>query len=196
MNINYTSRKFYKKYIYKLVLNASADRISSSYWGTPAALKVLPRWIEANWPDLDCKITNRYQGTSGNDVKYHQVIYLNDISARDSIMAEFAAKIISVWQPFDQKHADELEIRNVVVPRTSLLFNKYQCAVYFKYDRKAQLHTWLLDYFANSDSARVAGDPWWPRVYLNDDAEIAAIKLTWPDTINYVKRVLLINSRD
>lgn len=196
MNINYTSRKFYKKYIYKLVLGAAAERITSSYWGTPVALQVVPTWVSTHFADLDCRITNRFQNTRGNDVNYHQVIYLSDSDARDRILAEFAPRVLSVWQPFDKQHADNLEIRNVLVPRTSLLFNKYQYAVYFKYDRKAQLQPWLLDYFANITSVKVAGDKWWPRVYLNDDAEIAAIKLTWPDTISYVKRVLLINSKD
>ena len=195
MKINYTSKKFFKKYVYKLVFEVNATRPFSRYFGIAAELNSIPRWIEQNLANLDCKITNRYQSGNGNDVKYHQVVYLNDDTAKHCLQQQFAVCLIDVWQPLDQSHASELEIRNLLTVRNSLLFNKYKMAVYFKYDRRGEVYTWLRDYFASSNTAKVSGDSRWPRLYLNDDGEIAVIKLSWPDSIDYVKRVILINNK-
>lgn len=194
MKINYTSKKFFKKYIYKLVLEVSATRPFSRYFGNPSELMQVPNWIASHLPNLDCKITNRFQNSNGNDVHYHQVIYLADLDAKNTLQQQFAGVLTEVWQPLDQNHANELEIRNLLTVRQDLLFKKYKMAVYFKYDRKGELYKWLKEYFADSATAKVSGSSWWPRLYLNDDGEITVIKLSWPDSIDYVKRVVLINN--
>ena len=195
MKINYTSKKFFKKYIYKLVLAVSATKSFNRYFGLPSELMQVPNWIAHNLPELDCKVTNRFQSSNGSDAKYHQVIYLADQDAKNTLQQQFAGQLVEVWQPLNVDHASELEIRNLLVARSSLLFNKYKMAVYFRYDRKGELYKWLKDYFATSSTAKVSGDLRWPRLYLNDDGEIAVIKLSWPDSIDYVKRVILINSK-
>lgn len=196
MKIEYTSKKFYSQFIYKISLSINTTQQSSRYFGLAPELAALPSWLQKSYPKVEYKINNRFQTSDGSRTTYHQLLYISDGAVKDAVCKTFGAQLVGVTQPLNQSHADELEIRNVVCVRDTLLFKQFKYCVYFKYDRKARLYPWLLDYYANNESAKVSGDRWWPRVYLHDDTEIAAIKLTWPDAINYVKRVLLINNND
>lgn len=195
MKINYVSKKFYGQYVYKLVLNIVASKITSRYFGPAPELLALPHWL-ANNNHTDHKIRNRFQSSNGSSAVYNQIVYVSDSDLKDALIKQFAGNITEVWQPLNKEHEQALEVRNVFEPRQDLLFKKYKYAVYFKYNRRGQVFEWLNDLFGSNENAKLTGSSYWPRLYLSDDCDITMIKLSWPDSVSYIKTVLLINPDD
>lgn len=195
MQINYTSKLYYKKYPFKITLLIRIQSLfKKTVWDktTYPELAALPTWCNDNLSEHDHKIQNRYQRKDKNDSLYHQLIYVKDTATKDKVLANFGHSVLCVNQPLDNSHADSLEVRNITEVRENLLFKKFRYAVYFRYDRTQELFNWLVDYFKDTATVKVSGDYGWPRLYMEDDTELTMIKLTWQDKIDYIKSVRLI----
>ena len=195
MQINYTSKLFYKKFPFKITFLINVQNLSKkTFWDryTAPELLALPTWCNDNLKDHDHKIQNRYQRKDKHEAVYHQLVYVKDAQTKDLLLANFGHAVLNVSQPLDNSHALNLEVKNVIEVRDNLLFKKYRYGVYFKYSRTNELFNWLLDYFDGNLAAKVSGSRYWAKLYLMDDADITMVKLTWPDKIDYVKSVRLI----
>jgi hypothetical protein len=197
MEIHYTTHLLYGKYAYKLVFAI----LTPSRWpdwrrekGTDKVYQVL-NWINANYPNLDFKHTKRYQwcqdSTQKDKYLYHAVVYLDDPTVVDALVAKFKKKVIEQWRPMDKEHREDMGIRNIIEIRDSLIFKKFRYAIYFHYDKSRELFGQLEDYFQDNKQAKVAGNCWWPKLYLNDKDDVTAIKLMWGENISHMKSVRL-----
>ena len=191
MKIEYTKKYFFQKYAYKLSLLVKGK--TKNWYSKPRELRIIPTWIKNNLTDTDYKVRNRFQSFEDDLCVYHQLIYCKDAATKDRLLATFGKQVVEICQPLDDNHKDNLEVKNIIEVRKTLIYKKYRYAVYFKYDRSHTIYPWLQQYFdSQKDTALVAGCNWWPKVYLTEDHEIMSIRLTWQDQIDYIKTVRLL----
>jgi hypothetical protein len=191
MLINYTSRLYYKKFAYKIIVETIAK--PSSRWAKTQGkgLMQINAWCQETFQEQNFKIQNRYQKKINHDTICHQLIYVQDASSKDLIIQKFGSRVKQIWQPLNSDHLQQLDIRNLVEVRRELLYKKFRYAVYFRYDGANVIYDWMDQYFKGNSDAKVSGNWRWPRLYLVDDAEITTIRLSWGDAIDYIKIVKL-----
>lgn len=197
---SYTPRLFFGKYNSKVTLLCVIPNKKSAKWRPfrkPKELQNLHHWCKANFTSSDYIIKDHWIGNV-DAVHYNQMCYLSNNQDMQKLIKQFGANIVEVTQPFDQAHNSQLDVRNIVVVRDTLLFSKYQCCVYFKYDPTQDTYKWLKNFFEDEAGVKLVPDPnkdWpyavWPRVYLENDAHLTTLKLMWQERIDYVKSVHL-----
>jgi hypothetical protein len=183
LKIHHSSKLFYGKYAYKVVLLTN---------GMDCGLSKLSDWCNSNIADQDYKLVNRHH----DHCDWHQMVYVHNEQVRDNMLTAFGADVVEIWQPLDSDHLKKLSVRNVVQVRSTLIFKKYNHAIYFLYDRLGGIEDWLMEYYQGRTDVRVSGSRWWPKLYIQGDHlqdEITAIELTWPNCIDYVRTVRLIS---
>lgn len=187
MKIEYTKKLFFKRFVYKLTLEVKG--YTRVWHHAPGEVYEVKNWIDDNITDTDLKFVKRWQRWDDNLAVYHGCVYCKDPSILNQLLAQFGSMVLELCQPLDHEHQDNLEVRNIIEVRKDLIYKKYQYAVYFKYDRKNEILPWLQSYFENNDTVRVSGNTWWPKLYLCDNNEIMAVRLTWQERIDYIKTV-------
>jgi hypothetical protein len=113
---------------------------------------------------------------------------------KNKLILEFGTRILEITQPLNLDHEKSLDVRNLVVVRKNLLFNKYKYSVYFKYDPTHETWDWLKNFFQDEtdyklvpSSNDITSYPVWPRIYLTDDTHLMSLKLMWQERIDYIK---------
>lgn len=194
MNVNYTTKLFYKKYAYKVVLSCQtmgrrwAWRDSSVF---PQEFQVVKDWCAQHAPDAH-KIQRRYQGGSTQHSDWHQNVYLQTATQKDHLIRSQGAAVQEVWQPLDADHLQNLDVRNVIQVRKTLIYHKYAHVVYFKYDRDGMIRPWLASVLEGSTTSVLKGQRFWPIVYSMDLDDVNMIQLTYPERIDYIRHVKLL----
>lgn len=193
MLINYTSKLFYKKYAYKILVETITK--PTARWNKHHSKDLLQinTWCESHICENNFKIQHRYQKDIKKDTLWHQLIYVKDSHSKDLVLKKFGPRVQQIWQPLDSTHEQSLDIVNLVEVRKDLLYKTYRYAIYFKYDRQCTIFNWLEDYYKGNSHARVSGCHKWPRLYLLDPTELTTIRLTWGEDIQYIKTVRLIS---
>ena len=191
----YTSKLFFGKYNTRIVIKTEGERLIR--WVKPSEVIEVQTWCQTNLPNNSWKIRD-YQKNCRNytigEVTYYQNLYITDVAQTDQVLKKFGNSVIEVTQPLDQDHKNNLEIRNLLVVRSSLIYKKYQHVVYFKYDRTQELNNWLQTYFVDEPESKLISHPYWPRLYLVDQTHLTTVKLMWQEKIDYIKTVQLLNS--
>lgn len=191
MHVHYVSKLFFGKYAYKVVLQNVTG--GNRWWRNrvPAQFVNVDAWCAQHVPQAH-KVQRRYQGGSKKDNHWHQLVYLTTEAHKQAFVQAHIQDVVEVWQPLDSAHLHSLEVRNIVEIRTHLLFKKFRHAVYFKYDRTGQVWEWLETHLADSQTSKLSGSMWWPKVYSEDESDIIMLRLSYPDAIDYVKTVRLV----
>ncbi len=191
MQIHYVSKLFFGKYAYKVVLNTVTG--GSRWWRdrVPPEFACLDAWCDTHMKGAH-KIQRRYQSQSKKECRWHQIVYVNSETHVQELVTQHVQDVLEIWKPLDQAHLQMLDVKNIVEIRTSLLFKKYRYAVYFKYNRTSELWNWLEDQFSQSETSKLMGDMWWPKVYSVDELDVTMLRLSFPDVIDYVKTVRLV----
>lgn len=194
MLIQYTHKLFYRTYAYKVVLTCQT---SGNRWFhhkqdvLPPEFQIITDWCEQHVCG-QYKIQRRYQGGSKRHSDWHQMVYLQSDLHKDALVKAHGAQVLEVWQPLDADHLQQLDVRNVIKVRKTLIYNKYAHVIYFKYDRLKKMHEWLEHLLEGSQTSVLKGDLWWPRVYSSDLDDIHMIQLSYPEQIDYIKHVKLL----
>ena len=199
MKIAYTSKLYFEKFCIKVIIKTDTPKKNRyTYdWSKPEELKVLSSWCQANFKEDTYKIKDRYIGQSPNvGTSFHQMVYLSDDDQKEQLIREFGKHIVEITQPYDSSHRDQLTIRNLIIVRSNLLFKKYQHAVYFKYDPRGEVWSWLQKYAEDEPDLKVDTISYWPRVYMVDDSHLSAFKLMWHERIDYIKTIQLLPDSD
>jgi hypothetical protein len=191
MNINYSSKLFYCKYAYKVVLRTTMQ--GCRWWRKPDPIEFseVTEWCEQHAPGAH-KILRRFQTSDNNTSDWHQLVYVQTESVKNAIVQEFGAQVFQVWQPLNQEHFQNLEVRNITEVRAQLIWKKYSHVIYFKYDRHHTVYTWLQGVLADAAQSQLKGTHWWPRVYSSDVGDVQMIQLSYPEKIDYIKQVVLL----
>lgn len=195
MQINYTSKLFFKKYAYKVVLNCQTTGRKWSWRShkMPQEFQAVQDWCEAHAAG-QFKIQRRYQGRSKKYSDWHQNVYLSSADHKDALIKHQGASVHEVWQPLDSDHLQSLDVRNVIEVRKSLIYRKYSHAIYFKYDKDSQTRPWLVTLLEQSTTSVLKGQRRWPIVYSTDLDDVRMIQLSYPERIDYIKHVKLLTS--
>jgi hypothetical protein len=196
IKINYTERLFYKQYDTKVVIEIRTA--STRVWPARCPeLTTLAEWVRDHLPSNSYKVTNRWHSHApkGGNI-WHTVIYVKDANHRDIILNHFGAQVISVTQPANNSHKDELDPFNITVARNTLIYKKFRYVVHFKYmgDQTVTLERWLCNYFKDQDSNtyKFVFDWWSVKLYLAEQGDMATVKLSWHDQIQCIKTVMLV----
>lgn len=193
MLINYTSKLFYKKFAYKILLETVTKPSSRWAKNNNKDLMQINAWCQQTFTDKNFKLQHRYQKKIKKDTLWHQLIYVEDQASKDIIVSHFGSRVKQIWQPLNQSHLNLLDVRNIVEVRQELLYKKFRYGVYFKYDRSNTIYNWMLSYFQDNPNAKISGNEKWPRLYIADESEITTMRLSWGDAIDYIKTVKLVN---
>lgn len=198
ITMHYTQRLFFKKYHTRIVVQVKAKR-SSAYWISRCPeLQDVNQWASDHLPTNSYKIAHRWQrhDTKGGNI-FHTMVYVNDAAHKDAILLQYGSQVMSVTQPANSSHKDELDALNVVVARSTLIYKKFRYVVHFKYmgDQSHTLETWLHKYFHDqpSHTYKLVLDWWSIKVYLADEGDMTAIKLSWHEHIQCIKTVMLVS---
>lgn len=196
---NYSSKLFFGKYSTKITVStivASKKRYTYGY-PKPAEVFVLHNWCKDNFQDAFI-IKDHFIKTN-NGLEYHQMVYTSNAQDKNALIGQFSSQVLEITQPLNSDHEKSLEVRNLVIVRKNLLFNKYKYSVYFKYDPTHETWNWLKTFFKDEEGYKLvpaANDltayPVWPRVYLVDDTHLVTLKLMWQERIDYIKTVELL----
>lgn len=193
MQINYTSKLFFKKYAYKVVLSCQTTgrRWTWRSHKMPQEFQSVQDWCEAHAAG-QFHISRRYQGGSKKYSDWHQNVYLQSADHKDALIKHQAASVHEVWQPLDSDHLQSLDVRNVIEVRDQLIYRKYAHVIYFKYDAHGELWNWLETLMEGSQVSVLKGSTWWPKVYSSDLDDVRMIQLSYPERIDYIKHVKLL----
>lgn len=198
---SYTTKLFFGKYNSRVIVVTRLSK-KNHRWRSPKPreLQALHTWCRDNLSE-DGHIIKDHFCLFNEDTAYQQMVYLSNPADRDLLLAHYGSQISEVTQPLDDSHKQQLEVRNLVVVRESLLYNRFKHCVYFKYDPTLETWRWLKTFFQDEESSKLMPDPKhdasypvWPRVYLEDDTHLTTLKLMWQERIDYVKTVHHIGS--
>lgn len=196
---NYSSKLFFGKYTTKITVSTVVASKKRYSWGypKPSEVFVLHNWCKDNFGDTYI-IKDHYIQTN-HGLAYHQMVYTSNSQDKDKLILQFGTRILEITQPLNQDHEKSLDVRNLVVVRKNLLYNKYKYSVYFKYDPTHETWNWLKAFFQDETDFKLVPEandtgsyPVWPRVYLVDDNHLMSLKLMWQERIDYIKTVELL----
>ena len=215
IKVLYTRKLFFEKYSIKIIIRTESS-IENRFFKWDLSRQNYPKnelddtkiWLDDNIGSLNYKMRDYYVSRKTKDfflsgdipdssnvgTIWDQMIYVNDDHQKDLIIGYFGDRVIEITQPFDKEHKDKLEVRNVTVVRSTLLYNKYQYVVYFKYDREKEVKKWLKTFFEDETGHLLYLNDYSPRVYLRDDNHLTTIKLMWQDKIDHIKTVQLLKN--
>ena len=198
---SYTTKLFFGKYNSRVIVVTRLNR-KIYRWKSPKPreLLALHAWCRDHLSDEGYIIKDHFC-VLNDDVTYQQMVYLSSPADRDLLLAHYGGQVSEVTQPLDDLHKQQLEVRNLVVVRNTLLYNRYRHSVYFKYDSTMETWRWLQTFFKDEEGCKLMPDPKhdpdypvWPRVYLEDDTHLTTLKLMWQERIDYVKTVHLLGT--
>lgn len=202
MQIEYVQKLYFGKYCYKIHVEVkgivSQPTLWWTAWETPDEVKQVTSWCVNNLPAEDHKLIKRRMNTLPDDspvleAVWHVCVYCDQPDIRDQVVKKFGAQVVRISQPLDDDHKQNLQIRNVVQVKKELIYKQYSNVIYFKYDKTGEIHRWLHDYFQHNSLVRISKDSKWCKVYMSDDSDVSAIKLTWSDRIEYMRTIRLIS---
>jgi hypothetical protein len=197
LKIAYTSRKFFGKFAYRLTIAAKGNNV---WWrGHERGEMLNPnvnKWIKTHMPDANCKVCVRYQSSTDSETNYHTMVYLSDEKSNNKLLTEFASHTIEVCQPLNKEHEQNLEIKNTIEVRKTLIYKKYSHVIYFKYDRSGDLGKWIkkeLKSDLKNGTIKWSGNASWNTLYFQSTEDMTMIKLMWSENIDRMKTVVLLN---
>lgn len=199
MNINYTSKLYYKKYPFKVVLKydpvplKTPNRTTWNNWNRPEdhpTFKLIEAWCEKNAPN-SYKIIRSWRGWRTAHY-WHVAIFLEQQSQKDQCVLDWASDLHTVFQPLDNDHAQKLGFKTLHEVRKDLIYKKYSHVMYMKYQGTRTLFDELQKFSVCSDQTDLKGSEWWPKVYSSSLEDIQQLQLMYGEHVTYVKHVTLI----
>lgn len=189
MKRNHTSKLYYGKYPYKIVLARSAklgDPDFNSGWTVYNAEKFLTNNC------IDHRMYNQvfHTGKKETLVTTNSSLFLCTQADFDRCMGEWPAYVQSVTVPFKEEHVDILKDRTEIIVRSSLVYKRFKYIVVFKReyrDDMVDVTNWINDSFnlypSKTATARWSNTSWWPRLYLTNESDLMLTKLTYGERI-------------
>jgi len=195
MEHHYTSKLFYKKYPYKILITHT--------------------YLEST-PDkmLDWTVSNANKFLKSLGIKYrmyNQVVYKKKkqtlVTVTSSLFLEskqdfdvcynkWKDLIQLVVAPYKEEHIDFLKDNTEIIIRDTLLYRRYKYVVLFRRAYKediSDLDNWVDQSFittpAKKSNAKWLSNSWWPRLYLSEDSDLVLTKLTHGDRIRSITMI-------
>ncbi len=193
MKRDYTTRLFYKKYPYRLMLErvTTANDVSYSNGWTHHGCKT---WLVTNGVDHRIYSSVRYKGrkrSPSTTVVVTASIFLLNKDDFDQCVSKWQDYVKSATVPYDESHVDVLKDNTSVIIRERLLYKKYRYVIDFsrKYGESLDdLIEWVSSAFAvepgDVPPKLVTGGGWYPRLYLVKNEDLILTKLTWSERIH------------
>lgn len=203
MQKTYTTRLFFRRYAYKVVLEDVINKSHiGAHWMSP---RIMRRWF------FDSQIayklvwdTDWAAYFAGNDSRSRVRIYLDNERDYETVLSEFNKHVIQVSTPYHPSHIELMKSNALMRIQPKLVYGKFRYTIIFK--------TWLSPAIAEDLSAWVKNSldyenksavKWvqtlpmsnvWsysPRLYLRDEADLIMVKLAWKDEIKQIQIIML-----
>lgn len=197
MQNTYTSKLFFAKYPYRLMLSRNTE-IGDPGYHSGWTIHNCRAWL------LDKNISHRIYGqVDYNGLKHDPStkvtvkasIFLEKKEDFDACVEKWKIHAISSTVPYDQKHVDALKANSRILVREKLIYRKYRYVVVFRRrwgEDVSDIAGWANGNLASSDGSgewKMATSGWNPRLYLINEDDFVLTKLTWGDRI---KEVMLV----
>lgn len=211
----FITRKYYKKYFYKISLEIDRTLIRPStagfYYpfnrrsGLQDAQQSLLREI-CNLPvnDADCKVRTELRIVS---------VFTNDVEFIEEIFDKLGHRVIEFHSPKSDSHKEVLDQSIRIRVRKTLFENKFKYKIYFsqgwKYrsDNYSDIKDWL-DNMEDADGTRWSTNStlkqhfnqtpgykgYTVAVYLNDEQDLMMCQLKFHHEIQFIEEAVLISS--
>jgi hypothetical protein len=184
----YTSRLFYKKYPYRILLTRSV-RMKDPQYHSDWTPFICQSYL--NEKEVDYKIYSqvRHKGSEKNPIVImNSSLFLKTRKDFDHCLSRWNSYVMSITVPFDDKSIEVLEKNTEVVIRQKLLFKKYRFVISFNRGYKEpldDLNSWIEENLQATvpDGYKWSPAGWRPRLYLCDESNLLLVKLTWGDKI-------------
>lgn len=193
-----TSRLFFGKYPYKIVLTRTGNPSDPSWidgW-TPRSCH---KWLKQK--KINHRVYTRVNPKPHDLTAFFMSIFVETEAEFKKIKSEFSQYVSSVTEPAEKSHVDILKDNTNTIIRNSLLYKRFRYVVCFtkKYHYLQQvendeLHAWIAETFlASTKDGEVKWDRfkwhqmgWNPRLYLSDENDLVLVKLTWAERIRSI----------
>jgi hypothetical protein len=195
-SISYPTKKFFGKFVYRISLSVQGQ--SPNRWITKKDNCYDPdikTWIANHMANLEHKVRYRYNHSTKC---YLAMIYLSDSQAKDQLISQFSKHIEEVCQPLNQDHEHNLEPKNMIEVRKTLIYKKYKYVTYFKYDRSRKIRQWLQQEFKEqleNNQAKLIGSSVWNTMYFANLEDMVMVKMMCPESIHMIKTVMLFSEQ-
>ena len=194
MKKSHTSRLFYGRFPYKILISRAALP-NDIYYHLGWTIHGCQTWLAEN--NIEHRMYNQVKHTGKKKNKTEIVnasLFLRKKSDFDACIAEFEDNIVGTISPYDEKHVDVLLDNTKILIRSKLLFSKYRYVVIFNRkwaESSDNITEWVKDTFSdpNDDKSllvRYSVDGWNPRLYLTNESDLMLTKLTWSENIKEV----------
>ena len=192
MEQGYTSKLFYGKYAYKILISRSS-KIGDPDFHSGWTVHNCQVWLKEN--NISHRMYNqvRYKGKNRKEVKVKASLFLTSRQDYDACIMKFGSNVDAVISPYDDTHVDMLKDNTTIVVRSRYLYGKYKYVITFKRHWQQtvdDIDGWIS---LNLSGTNAGGIPpkwhpggWNPRLYLTNDADLMLAKLTWGERIKNI----------
>jgi hypothetical protein len=184
----YTSKLFYKKYPYKLLISRLIDKRDRNYYQGYTVDNAKQFFI-------DNQISNRMynshvRGAKSNEITITSSIFLEKRADFDLCLDKWRDNVQCITTPYRDEHVQFLTDNTSIVIRETLIYRKFRYVVSFRRAYRediTDLTEWINNTFTLSplatSSARYNHSDYRPKLYLRDDNDLVLVKLTHSDRI-------------
>ncbi len=198
----FTKSLYYGAYPYRLQFYSSAECTEQGaiYWDIKALTQV--RSDLQIWKDWLSKFAHRtYESVfRGTRIYYANLnVYMREKSQVDETINKFDSSIISLIEPMNSKHLDQLLNDHSIVLKDSLFYKKYRYSITFNHrsydDPNDVIGKWVENSFVDSADDRFLyrQGGWNPILYLSDENDVIMAKICHEGRIKKIVKVALMD---
>lgn len=215
VDINYIQKKYYNKYLYKLLL--TVDRLKLVKEETKSWSRATNYMNYSNRFQLINEIVKDIKTHVSEDDDYRIraenitiAVFTNSEEIITKLITELSSRVTALYRPLNFAHIDLIENHNKVLVRHSLFEHQYKFKVYLKPSweqrekRFKEFKDWLSEsnlnygintalnqYFNTSRSMRSIG--YTTAVYFNDPEDLMMFQLRFNNQILKIEEAVLLS---
>ena len=184
MEKHYTSRLFYKKYPFKILVVRQCCKTDPDYH-TGWTVANAKSWLEEN--DIDHRMYNQViHKNKRKGIKIlRSSVFVKTRAEFENCLKNWKANVFAVTAPYKDEHIQFLTENTEISIRPKLVYKKFRYIITIKKHWREDLsdfEDWLNQNFTR-ERAKYATNGWWPRLYLCEDSDLVLLKLTYDEKI-------------
>ena len=212
----YTQRKFYNKYCYKIVCQIDMDQLEPSVDASNNYFYRHRLRFYSNKGRLLEEIKNQMEANLKHDRQtrcegFCVSLFSNSEDDVIEILKSMPQRVVEVVRPASQQHIDVLDKNKKIIVRKTLFNDQFRYKIYFKsnYDLREQRYKPVQDWLENFDNLEWAGNEnlkkffyvknprvhvgWTTALYLNSREDLMMLQLRFNDDISLIEEIVLLS---
>jgi hypothetical protein len=181
----YTSKLFYKKYPFKILIVRTYCKTDPDYH-TGWTVQNAKNWLGEQ--TINHRMYN--QVISKNKKKGIKIIrssiFVKSRAEFEKCIDKWKADVFAVTSPYKDEHIQFLTENTEVSIRQKLVYKKFRYIITIKKHWREDIQDfedWINANFTR-DNAKYVTNGWWPRLYLRDENDLVLLKLAYDEKIS------------